>query len=104
MREVIEKVMAAEAEAKSLLSHAQQEAEALVQQARQHALRIAEQSRKDVRLEAERMVAEAETAALAQKQRQIGQIADALQSGLQLDAADHRHAVKVVVDTLSGSA
>lgn len=104
MREVIEKVMAAEAEAKSLLSHAQQEAEALVQQARQQALQVAEQRRKDVRLEAERMVAEAETAALVQKRSQIGQIADALQSGLQLDAADHRRAVKVVVDTLSGSA
>ncbi len=104
MREVIEKVMAAEAEAKRLLSHAQQEAEAIVQQARQDAMQFTEQRRKDARLEAERMVAEAETAALVQKQRQIGQIAEALQSGLQLDAADHQRAVKVVVETLSGSA
>lgn len=103
MREVIQKVIAAEAEATELLKTAKAEAEALIRQARVDALQKTEQSHREAQVEADRLIAEAEANAIEAQRQSIEQYVRDLQATIRLDDEAHRRAVQAVVDTVLGS-
>lgn len=102
MRNVIQDVLAAEAEAKGLLQEAQREAEARVQAGREAAARRVAQSRAEARAEAERIVAAAAARAADQEREHLAETGRALESGIRLDAEAHSRAVAGVAAAVLG--
>ncbi|MGI6099256.1 MAG: hypothetical protein GX174_12855 [Lentisphaerae bacterium] len=102
MRDVIQGVLAAEAEAKAVLQKAQQEADELVQTSRNAALALTERNLAEVAAEAERILAEAEQQTAAQEQEQLAGIGQALQKELKLDAEEREQALRLVVAAVLG--
>jgi len=102
MRDVIQDVLAAEAEAQAVLQAARQEAEALVQASRAAAAALAERNRAAVRAEAERILAAAAEQAAAQEREQLAGIERVLQADLRLGAEDCGRAVRQVVAAVLG--
>ena len=102
MRDVIQGVLAAEAEAKAVLQKAQQEADELVQTSRNAALALTERNLAEVAAEAERILAEAEQQTTAQEQEQLAGIGQALQKELKLDAEEREQALRLVVAAVLG--
>ncbi|NLF22271.1 MAG: hypothetical protein GX590_03835 [Lentisphaerae bacterium] len=104
MRDVIEKVIQAEAEARAIVADAEREAEALLQKARTEAQRLREQDRVAVLAEQDRLVAEALEEAGRQCRRQIEAFAQDLKNRVRLDAATRQRAVQQVVEFVRGTA
>lgn len=102
MRDVIQGVLAAEAEAKAVLQKAQQEADELVQTSRNAALALTERNLAEVAAEAERILAEAEQQTTAQEQEQLAGIGQELQKELKLGAEEREQALRLVVAAVLG--
>jgi len=102
MREVIQKMVAAESEAKRVLQAATAEAEHILADARRQAQGLLEQSRRDARAEAARVVeAAAQEADREKKELLVKEIA-AVEAETRLDDATRRAAVEAVVRVVSG--
>ncbi len=101
MREVIQGVLAAEAEAKTMLQAAQQEAEAIIQSSRESAAAQAERGRAEARAEAARIIDAATAAAAAQEREELSAAESGLQAELRLDPGEHARAVRLVVSAVT---
>jgi vacuolar-type H+-ATPase subunit H len=103
MRDVIQKVIAAEAEAKQKVLSAQAEVQRLVNEARKLAQEKKETARQTAQLESDKIMASAISSAEAGKQKQLAQAAADIAMQVRLDADTARQAVAAVVRCVCGS-
>lgn len=85
MREVIQRVIAAEAEAKRIVAAAQAEAEQIAAEARNRTDTLVAHARADANAEAERIVDAAVRDAELEKQEQLARIAAEIEAQIRLD-------------------
>lgn len=85
MKEVIEQIIAAEAEAKAVVQAARDEAEDLVGKARQEARLRSEDDLREARREADRLGTEADADAAKRREVRIGEYARELQNSFKLN-------------------
>ena len=102
MRNVIQKVLEAEAEAKRLVEAAKAEAEDTLCQARKQAQELLAQGRREARAEAERIVEAALKEAEHEKQERLARAAAEIKTQIHLDEAMTRRAVEGVVWCVCG--
>ena len=103
MRDVIQKVLETEAEAKRLVEAAKSEAEDILSKARQQAQELLAQAHRELRTEAERIVAAAVEAAEREKQERLARAAAEIKVQIRLDEAVTRRAVEGVVQCVCGT-
>ncbi len=97
MREVIQKVIATEGEARQLAQAARAEAERLVAQARQQARDLTEQAGRAAKLEAETLLAAAEAEAAREKTERLALATAEIETNIRLDETMARLAVAAAV-------
>lgn len=97
MRDVIQKVIAAETEAKGAIEAARIERERILSDARKKADNIADQALRDTHIETERITASAEEAAEREKQESLARIAAGIESEVQLDRNRRKQTVEEIV-------
>ena len=102
MREVIEKIIVTENEAKAIVEAAGAEAERVLSDARKRASEIVERARLEARTEAARIVREAVEAAEEEKKVFLSQAASRIESGIDVDEAARERAVQAVVRCVCG--
>ncbi len=102
MRDVVQKVIEAEAEAKRLVQAAQAEAERILAEAQNQGQQLITRARQEARTEAERMVEAAVRAAEQEKQKRLAHLAAEIESSLRLDEATRRHAVAAAIRCVCG--
>jgi ATP synthase H subunit len=103
MRDVIQKVIAAEGEAKLIVKAAWKESDCILTDARTQAQELVEQARKEARLEAERMLEAAEQEANQEKQERLTRAAAEIQTQIRLEEPIMQRAVGIVVRCVCGS-
>ena len=97
MRDVIQKVIAAEGEAKLIVKAARKEGDCILTDARTQAQDLVDQARKEARLEAERMLEAAEQEANQEKQERLTRAAAEIQTQIRLEEPIMQRAVGIVV-------
>lgn len=97
MRDVIQKVIAAEGEAKLIVKAARKEGDCILTDARTQAQDLMDQARKEARLEAERMLEAAEQEANQEKQERLTRAAAEIQTQIRLEEPIMQRAVGIVV-------
>jgi vacuolar-type H+-ATPase subunit H len=102
MREVIQKMVEAESEAKRVLQAATAEADHVLADARRQAQGLLEQSRREARAEAARTVEAAVQQAEREKKDLLAKEIVAVETETRLDDATRRAAVEAVVRVVSG--
>ena len=102
MREVIQKVIAAEAEAKSIREAAHTEAERILAEARQHAREITEAARKEARLAAEQRLEAGDREAQEQKPERLAQATAEIETHVSLDDSERQRAAEAAVRCVCG--
>ena len=102
MREVIQKVLAAEAEAKRAVQAARSEAECLLVEARKKGQEIREQTRLKTEAEAGKLIAVAAQEAEQKKQAAVARSAAEIERQIYLDEAAVRAVTDAVVRRVSG--
>lgn len=102
MQEVIQRVIAAEAEAKQLVQAARTEAEQLLGGARVEARQLIEQAKREAQLEAERILAAAEAGARDEKKERLACAAKEIEASIRLDDATAQQAVEAAVRCVRG--
>jgi vacuolar-type H+-ATPase subunit H len=102
MRDVIQKVIEAEGEAKLILKSTREEAEYVLAAARQRAQGIVEQARRETRTEADQILARAEDDVTRQKQERLEQAGRDIQEQIRLDDATRLNAVSAVLRCVRG--
>ena len=102
MREVIQKVIAAEAEAKRLREAARVEGERVLADARQHALELTDAARKEARLAADQRLEAADRVAQAQKTERLAQATAEIETRVRLDDSERRRAAEAAVRCVCG--
>lgn len=102
MRDVIQKVMAAETEAKQLVQAARAEAEQLLTAARTKAREIVEQSRHASREETEKILAEADATAQREKSEQLTRTNAEIRAAIRLDEKTRQAAVAAGLRAICG--
>ncbi len=85
MRDVIQKVVATEAEARQLVQAARNEADQLLSGARLQARALVERAHQEVRGEAERIIVAAEKVALQEKTERLARAAVEIKNNIALD-------------------
>jgi vacuolar-type H+-ATPase subunit H len=102
MRNVIQKVLETEAEAKRLVEAAKAEAEDILSKARKQAQELLAQARREARAEAERMVEAAVKEAERERQERLARAAAEIKTQVRLDEPVTRRAVEGVVLCVCG--
>jgi vacuolar-type H+-ATPase subunit H len=97
MRDVIEKVIATEGEARQIVETAKNEADRIWSEVQKKAQEIVERARREARAEAEAIVAAAVEEAEREKQDRLARAATEIENQVQLGAEDRRSAVEGVV-------
>ena len=102
MREVIQGLLAAEGEARSLVQSARAEADGLVSDAEKRARDLAAESRQAARAEAAQTIASAVAAAQREKKQRLEQAAAEIQSQVCMDEAMRNRYADAVVRCICG--
>ena len=102
MREVIQKVIASETEAKQLVQAARVEADELVRRARLEAHTLVEQAVREARLEAEKILAAAEDAAAREKTERLARAAAEINTRIRLDETAANQVAEAVLHCVCG--
>lgn len=102
MQDVIQKVIATEAEAVRIVAAARAEAERLLSAAQKQAAELLERARLEAREEAERLLETAVEAAEEEKRRQLALIRTATDSQLQLSEPARQRAVSAALKCIYG--
>jgi vacuolar-type H+-ATPase subunit H len=102
MREVMQKIVATEAEAKRMVQAAQAEAERLLSDARKQAKVLIEHARAETRVESQNVLATAEMLATQEKARRLEKIRTEINSQIQLDAATAQQITDAAVRCVCG--
>lgn len=100
MRDVIQKVMATEIEAKHIVELAKAESDRILSDAQKKGEEIVAQARQEARVEAERIVATAIEAAEQEKQESLARITAEIESQVRLEQTDRQRVVGEVVRCL----
>ena len=103
MREVIQKVVAVEAEAKHLAQAARAEAEHVVASARLQARDLVEQAHQDAKRDSEKILAAAAAEAAREKAERLGCASAEINTNLRLDEAVAQPAVNAALCCLCGN-
>ncbi len=102
MRDVIQKVMATEAEAKRMVLAARSEAERILSEAQKRAQELTTAARLAARLEAERILEPALQAAEAEKQERLVRSAAEIEIQVRVDEAAVRQAAQALARCVCG--
>jgi vacuolar-type H+-ATPase subunit H len=102
VREVIQKLIAVEEEAKDIVKKAQEAGAKVVQEARDKTAEIIDRSRAEVRLEAERVLQAAAERTSADEQGLLTREDAEIESAIRLDPAARQRAVQAVVQCACG--
>jgi len=102
MRDVIRKMLEAEAEAKRIVQEAGAETERLLAEARRQAQKLAERARRETAAEAERIIQTAERDAEREKKERLDEIASEMDAELKVSEDARRAAVEAVVQSVCG--
>jgi vacuolar-type H+-ATPase subunit H len=97
MHDVIEKIIAAESEAKLIVEAARTEADQILSEAQKKGRDVVEKTRQEVLIEAERIVEAAMEAAEREKQQRLVNTAIEIERQIQLEPADKESAVEGIV-------
>ena len=97
MRDVIQKIVATENEAKCVVDAAKVEAERTISDAQKKGRDIIERSRQEALAEAGRIVEAAVEEAEREKQRRLADAADGMENQIRLDTATREWAVEEVI-------
>ncbi len=103
MREVIQKVLEAEAEAKRLVEAAKAEADRLVSQAQQESQEFVARAREEARAEAGRLLDAATRQAEQEKRERLDRAAADIETQIQLDEETRQRAVEAALRCVCGS-
>jgi vacuolar-type H+-ATPase subunit H len=101
MRDVIQKIIATENEAKLIVEAARAEADRILSEAQRKAHDPIERARQETLIEAERIVEAAVEAAEREKQHRLVDAANEIESQIQLEPATKKWAVEGVVQCVS---
>jgi vacuolar-type H+-ATPase subunit H len=102
MWDVIQKVIATEAEAKRMVQVAKAEAEQVLSGARKRAQKLTTDARNEAQLEAQKILATVLADAEDNKQIRLASFAAEIEKKIGLDAVSHEQAVKAVVRCVCG--
>jgi len=102
MRNVIQKVLETEAEAKHIVEAANAEADDILSKARKQTQELLAQANREARAEADRMVEAAVKEAEREKQERLARAAAEIKTQIRLDEAVTRRAVEGVVRCVCG--
>jgi len=102
MRDVIQKMVEAESQAKRAHDEAVTEAERLVAEARQKAKALLHQAEEEARTEAARIIEEARQAAEREKQERLAKAVSEIENQVRLDETVRLAATEAVVRCVSG--
>jgi vacuolar-type H+-ATPase subunit H len=102
MRDVIQKVLATEADARRMVEAARVEAQRLISEAQQKGQDLLASARQEVRDEAEKLVEVAIKAAEREKRARLACIATEIETQVQLDRTTRQRAVEAVIRCVSG--
>lgn len=102
MREVIQQIIATEAEAKALVEAAKAEAERVLSEACTTGQEMIELARREARIEGERIVQEAVEAAEDEKRASLTRARAEIESQIRLNDEDYRQIVEGVVRCVCG--
>jgi vacuolar-type H+-ATPase subunit H len=97
MREIIQSLVAAEAEAQRIVQSGQEEAERLLAEAEKRAQTILSTARSEARLEGERLVRAAVEESQESKRQQLQKARAEIQERVQLDAPTREALIQAVV-------
>lgn len=103
MRDVIQKILVSEAEAKQLVAAARAEADGLVSGARKAAADLRARVDRETRAEVEQILAEAARTAEREQQARVAQATLQIEAEVRLDQTLRRRAVAEVVRCVCGS-
>ena len=102
MRDEIQRVMAAEKEARQILDEADSERDRILREARIKAEELIARSRLETRKETETIVADAIKQGEQEKEGRLAQIAADIENQIHLDDTDVEKAVEMVVRSVCG--
>lgn len=102
MRDVIQKVIATEAEAKRMVEAARTEAGRITSEAQKQAESLAARARQEVRVEMERIMATALQEAEREKQELLARATVEMESQIRFDQGTRDRAVKAVICCVCG--
>jgi vacuolar-type H+-ATPase subunit H len=97
MRDVIEKIIATESEAKLVVDAARTEADQILSEARKKGRDVIEKARQEALVEAEKILEIAVETAERDKQQRLADAAAEIESKIQLEPASRKSAVEGVV-------
>ena len=102
MRDVIQKVIASEAEAKHRVQAARSEAERVLSEAQKRAQEMVATARQTARREAEKVLADAMPAAEAQQRQQLTRVADEIERQVSVDPVTIQQVAEAVTRCVGG--
>jgi len=102
MRDVIQKMLEAEAEARRIVAAAEAEAERLHADARQQGQQLADKVRADTRAEADAIIEQACREAQHERQNRLDQASTSIEAEIQLDETSRAAVVEGVVRCVCG--
>ena len=102
MQDTIPKIIAAENEAKRIISEANQKKDRILREARDEAEELTMASRRDIREETERILMDAVQDAEQRKRESLEQLASDIEKQVRLDPAFVKEAVDTVVRRVRG--
>lgn len=103
MRDVVQKMVEAEAEAKRILAQAQAEADRILAEARAKAQEIAGHHREELREQTTQIAEKAIQAAEAERRERLARAATKIEAEVRLDDAVRKEAVNAVIRTVAGN-
>ena len=103
MRDVIRKMLQAEAEAKRIVQEAETQAEQIRADARKKAQDLAQRAQQETADEVQKILSDAEDQARREKQERIVQIASAIEKEIAMDENFRRESVETVVRAVLGT-
>jgi vacuolar-type H+-ATPase subunit H len=102
MRDVIQKIIATESEAKAIVEAARAEADRILSDARKKGQDIVERALQEARVEAEKIVEAAIEGAEREKEKRLTHAAAEIETQIQLDQKSRQWAVEGVVRCVCG--
>ncbi len=102
MRDVIQKVIATEAQAKQLVDAARAEAERIVSNARKEAETLVARAREESRAEAQGLIEAATREAGREKEQRLARVTAEIEKEVHLDEATKQRAVKAAIRCVCG--
>lgn len=102
MRDVIQNVIAAEEEARSILAQARSERDRIMADAQRQAQELTEQSSREARAESEKILTSAHQSADSERQQRLSRATTEIETQVNLEDAAMRSAVTAVVECVCG--